>query len=188
MGQHTEVKQIFRNQNDVSSQSPIQECVFCDSKFKHVQEIASDGVFKIVLPHILVVEPHLLLMPERHIESFDLASRHEAASFLKMVRVAHLSLIEAYGITGYNLHVNASPDGGQEVPHLHVHFFGRFKVEPVNPFVLYYHPTHASKKLLSPLQMQRKVEKLKPIVEKYMKKAPRTRIWEKILRRSQPWV
>ncbi|MDX1484095.1 MAG: histidine triad nucleotide-binding protein [Alphaproteobacteria bacterium] len=77
---------------------------------------------------------HVLVIPKGEYVSFDdfsaKASEAEIAGFTRAVgRVARdLGLAEP----GYRILANTGPDGGQEVPHYHVHIFGG---EPVGPMV-----------------------------------------------------
>lgn len=69
---------------------------------------------------------HVLVIPKGAYVSWDdfsaRASAEEIAGFVRAVgHVAReLGLVE----TGYRLLANTGHDGGQEVPHLHVHLFG----------------------------------------------------------------
>ena len=68
---------------------------------------------------------HLLLVPRKHIESAAGLSEDEASIMGHLVTVANRLAIEA-GVSekGYRLVVNCGPEGGQEVPHLHLHLLG----------------------------------------------------------------
>jgi len=68
---------------------------------------------------------HLLLVPRKHIESAAGLSEDEASIIGHLVTVANRLASEA-GVSekGYRLVVNCGPEGGQEVPHLHLHLLG----------------------------------------------------------------
>ena len=102
-------------------------------------EIPCDKVFED--DHVLAfndINPrkaiHVLVIPRGQYVSFDdfsaNASDADIAGFTRAVgRIARdLGIAE----TGYRLLANTGPDGGQEVPHFHVHIFGG---EPVGPMV-----------------------------------------------------
>jgi histidine triad (HIT) family protein len=78
---------------------------------------------------------HVLVIPRGAYVSWDdfsaRASADEIAGFVRAVgHVAReLGLVEP----GYRLLANLGADGGQEVPHLHVHLFGG---RPLGPMVL----------------------------------------------------
>ena len=69
---------------------------------------------------------HILVIPKGRYVSWDdfssTASDEEIAAFVRAVGVIarEVGLVEP----GYRLLANVGADGGQEVPHLHVHLFG----------------------------------------------------------------
>lgn len=69
---------------------------------------------------------HVLVIPKGRYVSWDDFSAHapddEIAGFVRAVGV----VARAHGLVapGYRLLANVGADGGQEVPHLHVHLFG----------------------------------------------------------------
>ena len=69
---------------------------------------------------------HILVIPKGRYVSWDdfssTASDEEVAAFVRAVGVIarEAGLVEP----GYRLLANVGADGGQEVPHLHVHLFG----------------------------------------------------------------
>lgn len=77
---------------------------------------------------------HILVIPKGRYVSWDdfsaTASADEIAGFVRAVgKVAREhGLVEP----GYRLLANVGQHGGQEVPHLHVHLFGR---EPLGPMI-----------------------------------------------------
>ncbi len=66
---------------------------------------------------------HVLVVPRRHV-----ASLHEAddPALLGALLAAAREVAEGEGIgrSGYRVVINTGPDGGQEVPHLHLHVLG----------------------------------------------------------------
>ena len=77
---------------------------------------------------------HILVIPKGSYVSWDdfseRASEAEVAAFVRAVgRIARdKGLVEP----GYRLLINVGLDGGQEVPHLHVHIFGG---QPLGPML-----------------------------------------------------
>jgi histidine triad (HIT) family protein len=103
------------------------DCIFCriisgeipsDILYQDEQVVA----FRDINPKATV---HLLLVPRKHIESVAELSEDEASIMGHLVTVANRLAREA-GISekGYRLVVNSGPEGGQEVPHLHLHLLG----------------------------------------------------------------
>ncbi|MGB2884629.1 MAG: histidine triad nucleotide-binding protein [Dehalococcoidia bacterium] len=103
------------------------DCIFCriisgeipsDILYQDEQVVA----FRDINPKATV---HLLLVPRKHIKSVAELSEDEASIMGHLVTVANRLAREA-GISekGYRLVVNSGPEGGQEVPHLHLHLLG----------------------------------------------------------------
>ena len=72
-----------------------------------------------------VASTHLLLVPREHIGSVrDLRQEHEGLIGRMMLRAGQLAEEEGIAEGGYRLVINNGPDGGQIVPHLHLHLVG----------------------------------------------------------------
>lgn len=67
---------------------------------------------------------HLLVIPREHLESLAHTAR-EHASLLGHLLATAADLARSQGLAnGYRTVINAGPDGGQTVNHLHVHVLG----------------------------------------------------------------
>ena len=68
---------------------------------------------------------HVLVIPKRHIESADALTAEDAKTVMAMFAAAQKVAAEL-GIkeSGYRLVTNIGRDGGQSVPHLHLHVLG----------------------------------------------------------------
>ncbi len=68
---------------------------------------------------------HILIVPKQHIESlYDTKPEQHQALLGKMLALAP-QLMRELGVTnGFRTLINNGPDGGQEVPHLHLHAMG----------------------------------------------------------------
>lgn len=103
------------------------DCIFCriisgeiqsDILYQDEQAVA----FRDVNPKAPV---HLLLVPRKHVESLAELTEDEAPILGHLVAVANRLAREAgISVKGYRLVVNCGPDGGQVVPHLHLHLLG----------------------------------------------------------------
>jgi len=72
-----------------------------------------------------VATTHILLVPRQHIESVrDLQPEHEGLVGRMVLRARALAEEEGIAERGFRLVVNNGPDGGQVVPHLHIHLIG----------------------------------------------------------------
>ena len=103
------------------------DCIFCQIV---AGKIPSDIVYQdeevIAFRDIKPQAPvHLIIIPRRHIPS--LAHLSEADSFLvgHMIATANqLAKGEGVAQSGYRLVINCGKEGGQLVPHLHLHLLG----------------------------------------------------------------
>jgi histidine triad (HIT) family protein len=103
------------------------DCIFCRIVNGDVpSEIVYQDDLVVAFPDIRPAAPvHLLIMPRKHIESAADLDESDAPLLGHLAAVASRLAREA-GVseTGYRLVVNSGPDGGQVVPHLHVHLLG----------------------------------------------------------------
>lgn len=113
------------------------ECVFCKIIS---QEIPADIVFEdesvLAFRDVNPLAPvHVLIIPKRHIESMnDLEDEVLLGQLLsRAVKIAKDLKISD---DGYKLLIRTGKDGGQEVPHVHLHLIGgaklREEIGPVN--------------------------------------------------------
>lgn len=72
-----------------------------------------------------VAPTHVLIIPKRHIPSLAQMADEETPLIGKMTRVANqLAREEGVSENGYRLVISSGRDGGQVVPHLHMHLIG----------------------------------------------------------------
>jgi len=72
---------------------------------------------------------HLLILPRKHIPSLDQLTESDTALVGRMVAVANkLAKDEGVAEKGYRLAINCGTEGGQLVPHLHIHLLGGRKL------------------------------------------------------------
>ncbi len=95
-----------------------------------VEKIYEDE-FSIAFKDIAPKAPvHLLVVPKGAYIDFsdftDKAKPEEISGFFKAV--GHVAKKEGLSENGYRLVMNTGKDGGQEVPHLHVHILGGKKL------------------------------------------------------------
>ena len=103
------------------------DCVFCKIV---AGEIPSDILYQddevIAFRDINPQAPvHLLIIPKAHIASLTELTEPQSPLMGRMVSVAN-QLAEKEGVSesGYRLVVNCGEQGGQLVPHLHMHLLG----------------------------------------------------------------
>ena len=105
----------------------MDDCVFCNIVNKTIDsriEFENDEL--IVIRDILPKAPvHLLVIPKKHIISAAHVQNENKALLGDMILVAK-DMAEKNKIseTGYKLVYNVGKDGGQVIPHLHLHVMG----------------------------------------------------------------
>ncbi len=107
------------------------DCIFCQIA---AGKIPSDIVYqdKEVLA-FRDIEPqapkHLLIIPRQHIPAVNQLSEADMPLLGHMINVANqLARKEGIAETGYRLVINCGKEGGQLVPHLHLHLLGGRKL------------------------------------------------------------
>jgi len=107
------------------------DCIFCKII---AGEIPGDIVYQdeevIAFRDINPLAPtHLLIIPKKHIPSLASISEAESPLIGHMVNVANqLARKEGIAEKGYRLVINCGEQGGQLVPHLHMHLLGGRKL------------------------------------------------------------
>jgi histidine triad (HIT) family protein len=105
------------------------DCIFCRIASGEVQSnIVFQDELAVAFPDINPKAPvHLLVVPRQHIESLDDLTDNDAPLMGHLVSVA-TELAREKGLSGinkgYRLVINCGPEGGQLVPHLHLHVLG----------------------------------------------------------------
>jgi histidine triad (HIT) family protein len=107
------------------------DCIFCQIVAGKVpSNILYQDEEVIAFPDINPLAPtHLLIIPKRHIPSLAHLSEAELSLIGHMVDVANqLAKKEGIAEKGYRLAINCGEQGGQLVPHLHMHLLGGKKL------------------------------------------------------------
>ncbi len=104
-----------------------QECIFCKIVRKEVPSAPlHEDHDLLAFPDINPVAPvHVLIVPKEHMDNLNEAGAHDVALLGKMLRLA-AKIANEKGIaeSGYRVIINNGADGGQIVPHLHLHLIG----------------------------------------------------------------
>jgi histidine triad (HIT) family protein len=68
---------------------------------------------------------HVLIIPKKHIDSLADVADEETPLIGRMVKIANrIAREENVGESGYRLIISSGKEGGQIVPHLHMHLLG----------------------------------------------------------------
>jgi histidine triad (HIT) family protein len=103
------------------------ECIFCQIA---AGKIPSDMVYQDeAIIAFRDIEPrapvHILIIPKKHIPSLTGLKQDELPVISRMAEVANqLAKREGVADSGYRLVINCGEQGGQLVPHLHLHLLG----------------------------------------------------------------
>ena len=105
----------------------MDDCVFCNIVNKTIDsQILFENEHLIVIKDILPKAPvHLLVVPKQHVLGISHLQPQDGPLLGEMVFTAK-QMAEKFGIgeTGYKLVFNVGRDGGQVIPHLHLHLMG----------------------------------------------------------------
>ena len=108
-----------------------EECVFCRIV---AGEVPSEIVYQdedfLAFRDIAPQAPkHVLIIPKTHITSLaELTEGQQDLAGRLIILVKNLAEKEGIAQSGYRLVINCGPEGGQLVPHLHLHLIGGRKL------------------------------------------------------------
>ena len=110
------------------------DCIFCkiaagtipaDFVYRDAEIVAFRDINPLAPTHVLVV-------PRRHIPAVSDATEADAPLLARLVLVANqIARDEGIAETGYRLVISSGAEGGQVVPHLHLHLLGGQKLNDV---------------------------------------------------------
>ena len=110
----------------------MEDCIFCKIINR---EIPTEFIFTdndlVVFRDIKPMAPvHLLLVPRRHIISIAHLEEADRDLIAKMIfKAGEIARDLNISEKGYKLMFHVGEDGGQEVPHLHLHLLGGAKMK-----------------------------------------------------------
>jgi histidine triad (HIT) family protein len=103
------------------------DCIFCEIVHRRMKsDIVYEDEDLVVFNDINPQAPlHALIVPRKHIESIHDVQPEDAALISNMVLIVK-KIAEKYKVTedGYRLVLNHGINGGQTIPHLHMHILG----------------------------------------------------------------
>ena len=105
----------------------MEDCIFCKIASGEIpSKIAYEDNTVLAFHDIAPQAPvHVLIIPKEHVKSAYALTRGDSALLFHMFEVAN-KLAEELGIpqSGFRLVTNVGQDGGQSVPHFHLHLIG----------------------------------------------------------------
>ena len=102
--------------------SPREDCLFCQLVAEGDHVHSADG-FVAIRDINPISETHLLVLPERHVDTFKDVAAFPDEEAARMVRFV-AETAEIAGLEGYRVLVNVGATGGQTIFHLHWHVLG----------------------------------------------------------------
>lgn len=102
--------------------SPREGCLFCQLVAEGDHVHSADG-FVAIRDINPISETHLLVLPERHVDTFKDVAAFPDQEAARMVRFV-AETAEIAGLEGYRVLVNVGATGGQTIFHLHWHVLG----------------------------------------------------------------
>lgn len=109
------------------------DCIFCRIASHKMGELEYETdnivVFRDIQPKAKI---HLLIVPKKHIAGLDEIGESGQPLLGEFLSTAKLMADKFKLSNGYRIVVNTGPDGGQTVPHLHLHLLGgeKLKADP----------------------------------------------------------
>ncbi|HZW35977.1 MAG TPA: histidine triad nucleotide-binding protein [Candidatus Deferrimicrobiaceae bacterium] len=109
------------------------ECIFCKIVRK---ELPSQPIYEdhdlVAFPDIKPIAPvHVLIVPKEHMVNLNDVGKNDAGLLGKMLRLsAKIANDKGIAESGYRIVINNGDDGGQVVPHLHLHLIGGKTLDP----------------------------------------------------------
>jgi histidine triad (HIT) family protein len=104
------------------SDRPPDDCLFCQlvREGDHIKKADGFVAVRDINPK---AETHLLILPERHVDTFRDVSAFPSEEAKRMLDFVAATAREA-GLEDYRVLVNVGPAGGQTIFHLHWHVLG----------------------------------------------------------------
>jgi ATP adenylyltransferase len=111
---------------------PAPGCIFCDAASQTSGSQAELVLLRtptafVILNRYPYNNGHLMVAPNRHVATLAATRAEEQQELMRLMRVAEMTLTEAYQPQGINIGVNIGrPAGAGIVDHLHVHLVPRW--------------------------------------------------------------
>lgn len=107
----------------------MEDCIFCKIVKKEISaEIIYEDDLVMAFPDVNPIVPvHILIIPKEHIESVNELTDNEKSEKIagRLITVARkLAQEKNIDENGYKLLIRTGKNGGQEVPHVHLHLLG----------------------------------------------------------------
>lgn len=102
-------------------------CPFCTGPDVLNRLIITNEFAKAIPTNIPIVPGHVLIVPNRHIATFEEMLPEERDAIFQLRRVLASALVKTFAAEGFNYAWNEGEAAGQGVPHFHLHMIPRKK-------------------------------------------------------------
>ncbi len=113
---------------------PGELCDGCAGSVLTDQERWRGGGVRVIRPRRVLIDPHVLVLPVRHVASLRDLEPDEVTSLSARLVESLRQFRLGSGSTGLSGFANDGVAARQETPHVHLHVYGRSVGEPVNPY------------------------------------------------------
>ena len=111
-------------ENDPNFKSPFLE---------NRDKLLENNVGFVIYDGFPVSEGHCIIIPHRVYSNYFESTEDEVIGLQKLVVGTKKLLDKKYKPDGYNVGINCGEDGGQTVPHVHIHLIPRYKGDVEDP-------------------------------------------------------
>lgn len=103
------------------------ECVFCRILRGDIpaQKVYEDQASVAILDINPVAEGHVLVLPRRHVETWDVLPEDLVGDLSRAAQKVARAVLKAMGAEGFNVLSNNHRCSGQAIPHVHLHIIPR---------------------------------------------------------------
>lgn len=101
------------------------KCPFCNPEPENL--LYEDKLIKILLDGYPASRGHVLVVPRRHVETWEELENNEKEALIRGVDLAMKTLRKTLHPDGFNVGINIGEAAGQTVRHLHIHVIPRWK-------------------------------------------------------------
>jgi bis(5'-adenosyl)-triphosphatase len=109
-----------------------QECPFCSADIGRIA-FAESRSFLAICNAAPILPGHSLLISKRHVMTILELSNSELSEMAILAKEVTVGLMRVYKATGFNWTIQQGGDGGQTVPHLHLHLIPRYSGDLPHP-------------------------------------------------------
>ena len=113
----------------------MDDCIFCNIEQTVDKDriVYQDSSWIAIYDNYPVSKGHVLLIPERHCETYFDLNYVELVSLGVTIGVIKFILNNKFNPDGYNIGVNCGEAAGQTVKHCHIHIIPRYKGDMEDP-------------------------------------------------------